>query len=69
MKVLICSDPDCATFEWRNPDEELCLRGACIFCGAFLREVTEEEQKEADEIVGAYPKYADEVIVEVVKRR
>ncbi len=51
MKVLICSNPNCATFEWGTPDEKPDIKQPCIFCHSCLRKVSEEEQREADTII------------------
>ncbi len=53
MKVFICSNTECSTFEWGAPGREPDVNQPCIFCGRKLREVTEEEQAEADEIIDA----------------
>lgn len=52
MKVLICSNPECATFEWGNPDEEPDINQPCIFCHSLLRKVTKEEQEDANKLTG-----------------
>lgn len=49
-KVLICSDLECGTFEWGTPGSDPDISQPCIFCNSLLREVTKEEQEEADSL-------------------
>jgi hypothetical protein len=59
MNVLICSNLECATFDWGDFGSEVDITQPCAFCGASLKNVTQEEQAEADIIVESLNKGLD----------